>query len=230
MKSVWTKIWIVFIVLWLVVLANYVSNEVMINKYEKGIYTENKLSWLGILEPYVAPYNQGNAHYQKGEYEQAIESYQKALLKNPPKKKECKIRINMALSKLAMIDFDNLTEDKIPEIIRQLEDAKAVLTEEGCAEEDGMGHSKDAQQLKEEIDQMIEMLKNPQSSGSDDDSQKEQEKDNENKDDSDEEEKDEIQQKLEEIQDESMKNRYSDIQDVENFDNFDFSFGDEPTW
>lgn len=230
-KSVLTKIWIVFIVLWLAVLINFAANAKMISRYNRGIYTENKMAWLGILQPYVAPYNKGNVHYQRGEYELAIEQYEKALLKNPPHKKECKIRINLALAKLALIDPDNITPANVNDIIAQLEEARDILLEDGCAKEDGLGHNNDAQILKEEIDQIIEMLKHPQG-GSSSDNQDDQQQDNQqqNQDEEQQQKQDEVKDKLQEIQEQSVKERQDGMKDAENFGNYDFNYGDDPTW
>lgn len=230
-KKVLTKIWIVFIVLWLAVLVNYSANAKMIRQYKRGVYTENKMSWMGILQPYIAPYNKGNVHYQRGEYELAVEQYEKALLKNPPHRKECKIRINLALAKLAMINPDDITAANVNEIIAQLEDARDILLEDGCANNEDTGHSRDAQTLKDEIDQMIEMLKNPQSSGSsgdsDDDNQQQQQ---EQQNDEQQKKQDEVKEQLKDIQERSAKDREQGMKDAENFGNYDFSFDNEPTW
>ena len=83
---------------------NYVNNERKIKRFENGDYKENSTDVLGFTEPYINDYNQGNIYYKQKEYGKALESYKKALEQNPPFEKECRIRINMALSIVVPID------------------------------------------------------------------------------------------------------------------------------
>ncbi len=159
-------------------------NLVFLSKYNKGEYdmeTEKKLLGpLNLVESYLPYYNLGNAAYKSEDYDEAIADYRLALEKNPPKYLECPVRINLALSMIKKINFDNLTtEKKILNAIRQLQAARNVLCEDGCANpdyvegakeqkpiktEDGKeiipekGHSDKAEQLKKEIDEAIKFL------------------------------------------------------------------------
>ena len=86
----------------------YGYNEWVKSKYEKGDYTENYnlLEVANFNEPYIVYYNNGNVSYQRQDYEVAIEYFETALTKNPPEEKECLIRINLVLSKLALLGED----------------------------------------------------------------------------------------------------------------------------
>ncbi len=126
-------------------------NELMISNYHKGKY---QTKWIDILyvlnlqQSYIDYYNHGNLLYQQGEFEQAIQKYETALTKNPPQKRVCDIRINLALSMLKIADEGNKL---------QLRKAREVLYEDNCAEENGNGgQSQEAEQLEEEIKELEE--------------------------------------------------------------------------
>ena len=104
MKRILMGMGAVFAIVLLLLMANEYGNEHMIDRYQKHHYEENQLAMLGILQPYIAPYNLGNVYYQRGEYEQAVESYQKALAYQPPEGADCMIRINLVLAKLVSFD------------------------------------------------------------------------------------------------------------------------------
>jgi len=132
--------------------------------------------------PYVYLYNKGNELYEDEDYELAVQSYEKALNVYPPKKKECSIRINLALSMIYQIDFDRINEEDKDNVIKTLEDAKDVLCEKGCATEDNDGHSKKAQKLKNEIDDLIEELQSDEENNQDDDQDDDDEDEDEEED------------------------------------------------
>ena len=148
-----------------------IINHSYVNAYQNGDYqveAEESLLTLNFPESYVPYYNLGNAAYRFADYNSAISYYTKALEMHPPKGKDCKIRINLALALCGTIDFNHLdTQDKIDSALFILYKARDVLTEKGCASQEGHdGHDADAQQLKEDIDRMIEKLKNPDQSDS----------------------------------------------------------------
>ncbi|WP_026505008.1 tetratricopeptide repeat protein [Butyrivibrio sp. NC3005] len=122
-------------------------------------------SW-NFVDEYVVKYNLGNAAYERGEYKEAESYYEEALSRNIPAKKECKIHINLALSQIAQIDFDNLkSEESIKKTIKKLKGIKKELQSQDCAGKDGKeGHCKEADKLRDDIDKEIkkleEMLKN----------------------------------------------------------------------
>ena len=144
-----------------------IINHDYVSSYMKGDYkteAEEGLLSMNFPESFVPYYNLGNAAYRYGDYNSAISYYTKALENYPPEGKDCKIRINLALALCDTIDFYNLnTQEKVDTALFILYKARDVLLEKGCAvsEEGQVGHDADAQQLKEDIDRMIEKLQNP---------------------------------------------------------------------
>ncbi len=171
---------------------------------------------------YIFYYNNGNSHYRKRDYTAAIESYEKALEANPPEQKECSIRINMALAIIYNIDSDYAKPDKIEDTIETLKQARDVLLEEDCATQKGDGHSETAEQLKDEIDAIIEDLENrSQQMGTDTETPEESVEPKQE----DLEKEQSIKEELMENQSESYLERQEDLQFYEEFDmemNFDF--------
>ena len=94
------------------------------------------------------------------DYDSAIACYKEALECHPTEKKECDIRVNLALAMLHKIDFDHIdTEKQKQNAIRTLQAARNVLCEKGCADPYGTdGHDPEAEQLKQDIDKMLEEL------------------------------------------------------------------------
>ena len=138
---------------------NFFCNERMISKMKDNIFDNNEFAWLGFMEPWVEPYNLGNSYFKQKKYEKAIEEYDKVLdQKRLPDDKECDVRINKALSMVIPIDTDNVTKENRQSIIELLEKAMDVLSEEGCATDDGDGHDEDAQTLYDEIKEYKEEL------------------------------------------------------------------------
>ncbi|MBE6015636.1 MAG: tetratricopeptide repeat protein [Lachnospiraceae bacterium] len=140
----------------------YFINHNYVTAYNNGDYNatgEDILKTMNFPEGYVPYYNLGNAAYQKGEYILAAENFSQALKYYPREGEDCKIRINLALSLCYTIDFEKLdNESKIESALVTLYQARNTLMQNGCANDEGTGHNKDAQQLKEDIDKMIEKL------------------------------------------------------------------------
>lgn len=157
-----------------------IINKNFVNEYNSGVYNltqEEKLLKLNIVESYKPHYNLGNVCYKKGDYNAAITYYQDALKNHPTEKDECLIRINLALAMCNTIDFQRLDSDeKVQTALFILYKARDVLTEKGCASpnEGEKGHNADAQQLKEDIDKMIEKLENPDQQQQQQDQQQQQ--------------------------------------------------------
>jgi tetratricopeptide (TPR) repeat protein len=140
------------------------TNHSFVKQYNYGNYMEGKektLLTLNVPESYLPYYNLGNVAYKRGDYNSAIGYYNQALNLYPMGVKDCKIRINLALSYCYSIDYYNLTStEKIDTAIFTLYKARDILLANGCAKDgEEVGHNEDAQQLKEDIDRMIEMLK-----------------------------------------------------------------------
>ena len=205
---------------------NYFYNESVIDKYNNEEYSVSldALTFLNIFQPYIVHYNEGNIKYQNSDYEGAIESYNKALELDPPKDEECSIRINLALAMVYKLGEAYAEPENVENSIAVLKDAKAVLLAEGCATEEGDGHSETAEELKEEIEKMLEELeKDPENKKDPDDNNEPDEKDPE--DDKNDVNQYDIKQKLQEIQNESYKEREQGMkfnEEIEMEYNFDY--------
>lgn len=167
----WLAIGLIFLAVGIFILTRILTNHSYVESYNRGEYKTEKeegLLGLNVPEGYVPYYNLGNAYYRMGDYNSAIGYYNQALLQHPAEPRDCQIRINLALAMLKTIDFYNLnSQEKIDTALFMLYKARDVLTENGCASEEGSdGHNADAQKLKEDIDKLIEQLENPDSSGS----------------------------------------------------------------
>lgn len=230
MKRLIIAIYIILIIMLVIFMYRYLVNEKFISLYENGEYEEENiesLSLLNINEPYIYYYNLGNIYYKNGDFDKAIESYEKALELNKAKEKECDIRINLALAKLEKIDDDYNQEENIDETIDILDDAREVLLEEDCATEDGDGHNSEAQELKEDIDDFEEELKKNKKEENDKDSDKD--KDEEQQDNYTEDAK----EKLLEKKKQTYENRLDGMETVNSimdWDNSGYDYYDGKTW
>ena len=188
----------------------FILNEIFRTRYNHKIYSEDyekSLLKMNIPEGYLPYYNLGNMYYKKGEYDKAISSYKSALELAPSHRheKECDIRVNLALAMLAKIDWQNMQTQKDGQrAIKQLKAARNVLTEEGCANpDDPNGHNKEAEQLKADIDKMLEDMQ--QDSSSNDSDEQDDQPQNGNQDDQQEDQKQSEREK--QIQDELDKQK-----------------------
>ena len=136
--------------------------------YRSGHYAaglERTLLWLNKPEGYVPWYNLGNAYFQQGEYQEAVNAYYNALSADQiPEQEECKIRINLALAILKPCRFEDLLEEETAQgVVTKLLTARQILVEKGCAHEnDEKGHNAEAQQLKDEIDEILKKFASDQ--------------------------------------------------------------------
>ena len=135
----------------------YAYNESVIKKVNANTYTgsADALTFANFYQSYIAHYNRGNIYYNQHNFDEAIKEYNKALECHVPDKKECSIRINLALSIIGKIPSDYDTPDNIDATIATLKEARAVLLPDGCADDEGTGHSREAEKLKQEIDDLI---------------------------------------------------------------------------
>lgn len=222
---------VLLILLGAFLLYRHITNAKFIEATQAGDFEaekEERLTRLNFPEGYVPYYNLGNMYYKDEKYDEAIASYKKALNQWVPKKKECSIRVNLALAMIKKIDFESLKSSKdVDAAIMQLQAARNILTAKGCAEpakDSWNGHSKEAEQLKKEIDQMIDQLEQAKenSGDSNDDQNNDQNQDSKDKGSSESQndkqptqrEKD-LQDELEERQQEAGKER-QDAQDKAN--------------
>lgn len=141
---------------------NYFYNEHVLDRFRREDYSinDNLLLTANFIEPYIAYYNNGNINYMNRQYEAAIEDYQNALNYPIPDRRECPIRINLALAMIKNLGDDYNTPSNAEHSLEVLYEARDVLLEEGCAQEDGHGHSTRAERLKRDIERAIEELEN----------------------------------------------------------------------
>ena len=173
-------------------LARSVVNTAFLRNYEKGSYSEMPERFflhLKFGESYVVPYNLGNVAYQYEDYDKAVTYYRQALASGPPEQEaECKVRVNLALSMCHTIDFDKLDtsdEKAVSKAVSTLQKARLVLTDHGCASEpvgSDDGHFRDADQLKHDIDDMLNKLQNPPESDQNQDQKDQQDQNQDQKD------------------------------------------------
>ncbi len=173
---------------------------------------------------YIYFYNQGNDRYERLDYAGAIESYEHAINANPPHFKECSVRVNLALAMIYNMGPDWALPENIDSSIETLMAARDILLEDGCATDDGDGHSEPAQQLKEEIDKLLEQLQQQQSNP--DDSETETDGGPDTPPPIDEETEQGIKEEMQNIQNDAFNERQEEQQMMEDWDtdmNFDYN-------
>lgn len=143
---------------------SYVNN---LKKETIDFSAEKLLLHFNMPDGYIPLYNLGNGYYKNQDYDTAISCYEQALKKKIPARKECSVRVNLALAILHRTDFDQLDDaQKRQEAIQILYHARSILTEHGCAEQSAdsfQGHSPEAESLKRNIDEMLRKLEqNPE--------------------------------------------------------------------
>ena len=204
---------IIFGVIGLFLLVRFLMNESFMFQYKREYYsvrTEQALTHLNVPEGYLPYYNLGNAFYMYEDYDAAISCYKTALESHPTEKKECDIRVNLALAMLHKIDFDNLeTINQISNAVRTLQAARNVLTEKGCADPYGTdGHDPEAEQLKQDIDKMLEELDaEPDPEQGDEDEEEQQDSGGEGDQQQQTKREKQLEKELEEQKEESMEER-----------------------
>lgn len=217
MKKISIMLYIFLFLIAFKLVSSFIINEYFILKYDKGIYEEKSIKYLffiNVFEPCVARYNYGNILYQNKDYDKAIEEYNKALQLFPSKKQECSIRINLALAMLNKIDFEN--EEK-EEIFEKLNEAKNILCETGCANlNDDNGHSKEAEILKKDIENMQNELQNESTDKKD---EKDESKENQNT------QEKNVEEKLKQIQKEGIEERQDALESVNRLENYEYYNG-----
>lgn len=139
---------------------NYFYHNHVQAAYDEKDYSinENLLKTANYVESYIVYYNNANIAYQNKQFDEAIENYDMALTYDVPEKKRCNIYINKSLTVIATLPDDYEEYENIDDSIEILEDARDVLFEDGCASKKGKGHSKEAEKLRQEIDDEIERL------------------------------------------------------------------------
>ena len=159
-------------------------NHRFVKAYDLEEYlTENeeKLLFINTPESYLPYYNMGSVAFENRDYNSAVGYFTKALSLFPLGQKECDVRINLALSICYSIDFQHLeSQERVDTALLLLYKARDILLENGWANEDPeLARDADAQKLKEDIDEMIKKLENPQGG---DDNQNDSDEENDNQD------------------------------------------------
>ena len=146
-------------------------NSFYVAEAKKGKYHHELESFLTVFDQpdgYIIWYNIGNYHFENGEYEEAEEAYIKAIECGIPYERECPVRVNLALSMLYQLTDEEWDEfyfctgpRDLNALSRKVEktllEARDILMADGCAgEDDEPGHDKQAQKLKDEIDELLE--------------------------------------------------------------------------
>ena len=180
----------VLLLLALYLFGRHIANEMMVGKIREENF-EKAPEPFGVRGPqsYIPYYNRGIIAYRQGKYDEAVSYFEKALSCDPPEGEECPVRVNLARSMVEQIDLNDLdTPEKKKRAVRILKDARRVLCEEGCADEDGTdGHDEAAETLKKEIDEILSQLEDETESESESESEteteteKQSEKNNKNK-------------------------------------------------
>lgn len=162
-RKIIIAIYIIIIIITLKLIYNFSLNSILLHKYNSGDFDEKlakTLTYANFPQGYISYYNYGNVLYNNENYEEAIIQYENALSNNPPKYKECSIRINLALAMCKIVNCDENNQESIKEAIEQYEQVISILTEDNCANKhDNNSHSKQAEQLKENTQKEIDRLK-----------------------------------------------------------------------
>ena len=127
----------------------FVLNRSFLTSYARAEYeydSEKALLTVNAPQGYLPHYNMGNAAYEQKDYDSAVIFYQRALTYYIPEGEECDVRVNLALAMIGRMDFKNLnSQEKIEDAIEELQRARNILTEKGCADPEGTdGHDPEA--------------------------------------------------------------------------------------
>lgn len=113
------------------------ANEVAIADYRSGDHAAaydgfTGLRDLGLVEPWVAPFNAGTAAYRQRDWAEAAARFAEAL-EDVPDDRECDVRVNLALAHEAAGHQARRTGSQA-EALRSFRDARAALGGPGCSE------------------------------------------------------------------------------------------------
>ncbi len=142
----------------------YIINEIYISKTNDGIYDDslvNKLFIINYPETYIAYYNKGNSYYLQEKYNEAIDEYEKAL-KTVKKNRECKVRNNLALSYMKLLNLKSGIDDNSQEIYNELEEAKKQVEPNDPNDPNNPNDPKDPNEPTQEEKEIEEKLKEQQ--------------------------------------------------------------------
>ena len=119
--------------LWLLVHGNASGRS----DYEAGRYADARSRFegakdLGVVSPWIAPFNAGTAAYGAKEYKAAVKHFDEALAQ-APSERMCDVRVDLALTHKAIADQAASKGDRAAQQLA-LRDARNVVQGTGCDE------------------------------------------------------------------------------------------------
>lgn len=117
--------------LWLLVHGNASARD----DYEAGRYADARSTFegakdLGVVSPWISPFNAGTAAYGAKEYQAAVKLFNTAL-HDVPDERMCDVRVDLALTHKAMADQSASKGDRAAQQIA-LRDARTSIQGTGC--------------------------------------------------------------------------------------------------
>ncbi|HSX67514.1 hypothetical protein [Nocardioides sp.] len=117
--------------LWLLVHGNDSARD----DYEAGRYADARSTFegardLGVVSPWIAPFNAGTAAYGAKEYKAAVTLFS-AALEDAPDDRKCDVRVDLALTHKAMADQAASRDDRAAQQVA-LRDARTAIQGTGC--------------------------------------------------------------------------------------------------
>lgn len=215
MKKIFKFILLLITLILIKLLFTFSMNKLIIYNYNRDNNCSILIKTLYIFnfnQPYIAYYNNGNILYQKGDYNESLKKYNQALEKHPPQSKVCNIRINISLTKIKLINSND-----VQEALKILEEARTNLYENNCAHQnDDNGYSKTAEKLEEEIKELENEFKNSNTTSSNNNSNEES---NQNK-----EEFNNVEEELKQNNKEAQAKREETLSNYEEYSSYYESF------
>lgn len=213
MKKIVISLLIILFIIGLHLSIRFYLNERYILAYNNSNYSLKNIFLLKILnvpDGYAVYFNEGNYYYQTQDYNKAISLYEKSLV-SAPKSKVCPIKLNISLSKLVLIKYENN-----PKLRDELISVQNILLEDNCATEDDNGTYESSQQLYNEIKEYL----NQEGGGSGSSSEPVQPTEEEDP------EIEEIKEKIKEQQEGAEEER----ENIENEFNYNFNYYNIQYW
>lgn len=210
-KKIFFIVYVLVALVMVYFLSSITINEILRFKYKNSKYSNEiayALTFFGFPEQYVSFYNCGNILYMNGDYYGSMDQYKKALATKVPENRECCIRINYALSICKLVNVDESNEGSVKEAIKKYNEALDVLTPDKCANSEGTGHSKEAQELYDDIKKEIERLEQLQNVDKSKESEQDEQEDSQEKDEPDEaneKESKKLEEKIKDIKEDAQK-------------------------
>lgn len=227
----------------LFLIVRWCVNAYYVAEAKRGDYhpeVEQRLTELNFPDGYIVWYNLGNYYFDRGDYEEAVDAYYRAIDSGIPYEKECEVKINLALAMIGQLSdeewdafLDAETSAEMDAQARNVEKtlitARSILIEDGCAHEDDEdGHNEQAQTLKDEIDELLNKDEEDEED-EDEDDQEQEDQDQDEEDDSDGGEggqssrEEQVMNHIQDQKDEAQEERAEDQQFFENY----YGFGSE---